>query len=308
MSGGKHPVECARLAAHLRELRERTGLSLAALGARTPYSKSSWGRYLSGASLPPRDAVETLCALAGVRPDQPLAYWELAETAWRSRAGGEHPPRRGRVVEAEPDGTTRGTAAGVHAQPHASLVGRCLRRVRRWPYGFAAAALTGTAVLVAGGLLTAAALGGGDVDDAEGTGPSVSQTPSADGKEAASDMATGCTGDDCTGRDPEVSRCSHASVPPGDLGERRFAGGTVVKIRQSVVCDTVWGRIDRGRQGDRLEVTAPAQKGQQVAVTDQFDMEGSVSSPMVAAQEAELGQVRVCLVRQDERRCFGASV
>lgn len=305
MSGGKHPVECARLAAHLRELRERTGLSLAALGTRTPYSKSSWGRYLSGASLPPRDAVETLCALAGVRPDQPLAFWELAETAWRSRAGSEaYPPPHGD----EADGTTRETAADVRPRLHSSLAGMCLRRVRRRPYGFAAAALTSTAVLVAGGLLTAATLGGGDAHDTGGTGSSASQSPTADGRESAADMTTGCTGDDCTGRDPEVSRCSHASVPPGELGERRFAGGTVVKIRQSVVCDTVWGRIDRGRQGDRLEITAPDQQGQQVAVTDQFDMEGSVSSPMVAVPEAVLDQVRVCLVRQDDRRCFGPSV
>lgn len=33
---------------HLRRLKDGTGLSLAALGARTAYSKSSWQRYLNG--------------------------------------------------------------------------------------------------------------------------------------------------------------------------------------------------------------------------------------------------------------------
>jgi transcriptional regulator with XRE-family HTH domain len=66
-------------AANLRELKERTGLSLAALAARTPYSKSAWHRYLSGAKRPPRPAVEALARLAGVDPAAVLALCEAAE-------------------------------------------------------------------------------------------------------------------------------------------------------------------------------------------------------------------------------------
>lgn len=66
-------------AARLRELKERTGLSLAALAARTPYSKSAWHRYLSGAKRPPRPAVEALARLAGVDPAAVLALCEAAE-------------------------------------------------------------------------------------------------------------------------------------------------------------------------------------------------------------------------------------
>ncbi|MGW7426558.1 XRE family transcriptional regulator [Streptomyces sp. NPDC054813] len=66
-------------AASLRELKERTGLSLAALAARTPYSKSAWHRYLTGAKRPPRPAVEALARLAGVDPAVVLALCEAAE-------------------------------------------------------------------------------------------------------------------------------------------------------------------------------------------------------------------------------------
>ncbi|MEU2624122.1 XRE family transcriptional regulator [Streptomyces sp. NPDC007157] len=66
-------------AASLRELKERTGLSLAALAARTPYSKSAWHRYLTGAKRPPRPAVEALARLAGVDPAAVLALYKAAE-------------------------------------------------------------------------------------------------------------------------------------------------------------------------------------------------------------------------------------
>ncbi|MFF0791527.1 DUF2690 domain-containing protein [Streptomyces spiralis] len=69
------------LAATLRELRDRTGLSLAALATRTPYSKSAWHRYLTGAKHPPRSAVEALARLAGADPAPALALWEAAGEA-----------------------------------------------------------------------------------------------------------------------------------------------------------------------------------------------------------------------------------
>ncbi|MEV6840713.1 XRE family transcriptional regulator [Streptomyces sp. NPDC051133] len=81
----RHPQESTTpdepLVAELRELKDRTGLSLAALAARTPYSKSAWHRYLSGGTLPPRQAVEALCALAGADPEAVLTLWDTAEAA-----------------------------------------------------------------------------------------------------------------------------------------------------------------------------------------------------------------------------------
>ncbi|MFF3991812.1 helix-turn-helix domain-containing protein [Streptomyces cyaneofuscatus] len=73
------------LAAALRELKDRTGLSLAGLAERTTYSRSSWHRCLTGATLPPRRAVQDLCRLADEPPGRCLALWEIAESTESGR-------------------------------------------------------------------------------------------------------------------------------------------------------------------------------------------------------------------------------
>jgi DNA-binding transcriptional regulator YiaG len=42
------PERQRRLVTELRRMRERSGLTLAQLAARTHYGKSSWGRWLAG--------------------------------------------------------------------------------------------------------------------------------------------------------------------------------------------------------------------------------------------------------------------
>ncbi|MBV2356225.1 XRE family transcriptional regulator [Streptomyces sp. J2-1] len=98
----RHPQESStpdeRLAVRLRELRAATGLSLAALAARTPYSKSAWHRCLSGGRRPPKDVLVALCRLAGADPAPVLELWEAAGRApepadARPAARPEHPHR-----------------------------------------------------------------------------------------------------------------------------------------------------------------------------------------------------------------------
>lgn len=85
-----------RLAAELRELRARTGLSMAALAGRTTYSKSSWERYLNGKTLPSRQAVQDLCRIAHEPEGRYLALWEIAEAEWSGRAADAGTPNGGR--------------------------------------------------------------------------------------------------------------------------------------------------------------------------------------------------------------------
>ncbi|MDF3301781.1 helix-turn-helix domain-containing protein [Streptomyces tropicalis] len=85
-----------QLTACLRELRDRTGLSLAALAQRTPYSKSAWHRYLTGIKPPPRSAVEALARLAGADPARALALWETASAPGPAQGGAPVPARTGR--------------------------------------------------------------------------------------------------------------------------------------------------------------------------------------------------------------------
>ncbi|EPH42404.1 hypothetical protein STRAU_4517 [Streptomyces aurantiacus JA 4570] len=80
------PPEVRHFVGQLRRLKDHTGLSLVALGARTAYSKSSWQRYLNAQQPPPRDAVLALCRIAGADGARLAAGWELAVRAW-PRAG-----------------------------------------------------------------------------------------------------------------------------------------------------------------------------------------------------------------------------
>ncbi|MFJ9248091.1 DUF2690 domain-containing protein [Streptomyces sp. NPDC101776] len=81
--------ERQRLLAELRLLKRRTGLSLAALASVTPYSKSTWHRYLNGDQFPPRAATEALARLAGTDPGTLLALWD---TATREQPGPTEAP------------------------------------------------------------------------------------------------------------------------------------------------------------------------------------------------------------------------
>ncbi|MGQ4732744.1 peptidoglycan-binding protein [Streptomyces sp. Ju416(a)] len=102
----------------MRELKDRSGLSLAALANRTSYSKSSWERYLNGKSLPPAEAVRELAGLCGADANQLLALHSLAADEWGvqadARAPGDVPgavaPGRETGPEVPGEHTARGLA------------------------------------------------------------------------------------------------------------------------------------------------------------------------------------------------------
>ncbi|MEU1621930.1 helix-turn-helix domain-containing protein [Streptomyces sp. NPDC005722] len=72
-------VAARRLAVHLRRMKDRSGLSVPALAARTASSTGAWEQYLNGVRIPPRDAVEVLGQLSGADYDRLMALWELAD-------------------------------------------------------------------------------------------------------------------------------------------------------------------------------------------------------------------------------------
>ncbi|MFC8435121.1 peptidoglycan-binding protein [Streptomyces sp. NPDC057253] len=79
-----------QLMADLRRLKDHSELTMRQLAAKTGYSAKSWERYLGGASLPPREAVEALARISGTDPVPLLALREVAADTWdRRRAGGQ---------------------------------------------------------------------------------------------------------------------------------------------------------------------------------------------------------------------------
>ncbi|NGO15366.1 helix-turn-helix domain-containing protein [Streptomyces sp. HC44] len=70
-----------QLVVQLRRLKDRSGLSLAALAAKTTYSSSSWERWLNGKKPVPRGAVTELARVCGTDPTRLLVLHEVAEGA-----------------------------------------------------------------------------------------------------------------------------------------------------------------------------------------------------------------------------------
>ncbi|MEU7055287.1 helix-turn-helix transcriptional regulator [Streptomyces sp. NPDC046197] len=99
------PPEVRHLVEQLRALKDRTGLSLVALGARTAYSKSSWQRYLNAVQPPPRQAVAALCRVAGLTgadAERHTVRWEMAVQAWPRPATASVRPSGVEVYEDDP--------------------------------------------------------------------------------------------------------------------------------------------------------------------------------------------------------------
>ncbi|WP_461066890.1 peptidoglycan-binding protein [Streptomyces pseudoechinosporeus] len=67
-----------QLVVQLRRLKDRSGLSLSALAAKTTYSSSSWERWLNGKKPVPRGAVTELADVCGTDPTRLLVLHEVA--------------------------------------------------------------------------------------------------------------------------------------------------------------------------------------------------------------------------------------
>ncbi|MEV5978207.1 helix-turn-helix domain-containing protein [Streptomyces sp. NPDC052114] len=272
------PPECGQLSAQLRELRERTGLSLAALALRTPYSKSSWERYLNGKKPAPRQAVVALCALAGEEPGRSLALWELADAAWSGRAA-----RGGVAVVPAPDAAD-GTARQGTAGP--------AERRRRG----AALVVGAAAAAVLAGLAVVAGLGAGD-GARGGPGTARATTPAP--------YEPRCVGRACEGEDPVRMGCG-GQGQVASLAARDFAPARRVELRHGTACRAVWVRARGLRPGDRVELTLPGAARKAVAASDARDARRYLATRMTAAAHGPAG-ARVCLVPAGggARECFG---
>ncbi|MER0482146.1 DUF2690 domain-containing protein [Streptomyces sp. Edi2] len=300
-------VEGSRLAVRMRELRARTGLTLAGLAERTPYSKSSWERYLNAKKLPPRGAVEALCLLAGEPSGGLVALWELADAAWSGRGRPDGSGRGPDGAESGPDGAGSGQdGAGSAARRRGADPDRGMspdRRTSQAPAPASPAAgapspwlpqrVVAVVAVVAGACVGLVAVGaaalvfgvGAGGAGGVGTGPGKGAAP-------VPSEATGCRARACDGKDPESMYCELPELVVTPV-ERTAARGEHVQIRYGKACGAAWGRLRNGRVGDRLEVSVPGARPRSVRVVDRFDAEGYLVTPMAAARGPE--GIRLCL-------------
>lgn len=76
-----------QLVVQLRRLKDHSGLSFAALAARTTYSSSSWERWFNGKKPVPRKAISELAQACDTDPVRLLALHEIVEEARGTAAG-----------------------------------------------------------------------------------------------------------------------------------------------------------------------------------------------------------------------------
>ncbi|MFB6991543.1 helix-turn-helix domain-containing protein [Streptomyces sp. NPDC056230] len=259
-----------QLAEELRGIRERSGLSLAALAARTPYSKSSWERYLNGKKPAPRQAVEALCALTGTPPGRLLAFWELADAEWSGRARPVSAPREPEVPDRPVPSPVPPTAAARAG-------------VRWWAV---AAAVAG----VAAACLAVLAFTGGSPDEQARTG---TEPPVRN---------VGCRGDSCEGKSPVAMGCGAAGMIT-TLATHTAAGGRRLELRHAELCHAVWVRATGLVPGDRVELSLPAGRTQSVTAEGSLDAGRYLATPMASGDNR--AGTRICLdVPGRRRECF----
>ncbi|MFG1808899.1 helix-turn-helix domain-containing protein [Streptomyces sp. NPDC049040] len=75
------PVDMRRLATQLRRMKDRSGMTVPALAARTAEPADAWAAYLAARKVPPLAAVEVLAQASGADYDRVGALWKLAEKA-----------------------------------------------------------------------------------------------------------------------------------------------------------------------------------------------------------------------------------
>ncbi|MFF9566781.1 helix-turn-helix domain-containing protein [Streptomyces sp. NPDC014685] len=270
-----------QLAEELRGVKERSGLSLAALAARTPYSKSSWERYLNGKKPAPRQAVEVLCALTGTPSGRLLALWELADAEWSGRA---RPVSAPKVPDEPAEAKPERLAAATPSDPATRA------DMRRWAVG---AAVIG---VVAAGLAGSALLGAGSARP--GTEP--------DGRSHAVTEPLvrnpGCRADGCEGKDPVVMGCGGAGMIT-TLATHTASGGRRLELRHAALCHTLWVRTTGLRPGDRVELSLPTGHTQRVTATGGRDTRQYLATPMTAGDSG--AGSRICLEVPGSRpECF----
>ncbi|MCF1598203.1 helix-turn-helix domain-containing protein [Streptomyces muensis] len=276
--------ERARLAAALRELKGRTGLSLAGLAAKTAFSKSSWDRYLNARTVPPRDAVQELCRLAGEPEGRCLALWEIAESEGSGRATEQAPaPRDGMPPEgASPD---RDSVDDGSVRRSATLV----------------AVLASVCAVAVGGVAAVALL-----------------LPHRDGEPRASlsppPATTGprCRGEVCEGKSAMQMKCA---AGPQTLAAHRTASGAWMELRYSRECGASWARMWGTHIGDRLEMSADGKGGdsgdggvRSAEIENGVDADNYVYTPMTAARPGTV--VRACFhpAAGGGKECFDSRV
>ncbi|WP_042383484.1 helix-turn-helix domain-containing protein [Streptacidiphilus melanogenes] len=286
------PAACTVLAAELQRLRARHDLSLAALAERTPFSKSSWGRYLGGKALPPWQAVQHLCALVDEPEERFRALWNVAEAAWNRRdvvsvPASERPSQRPSEPRQSADFEPSAAESPSAPAPSAAATGVSEVSPQRRIPPRSLSALLGVVVLLVG-------LGG-----LVWNGVAAHRAPAAaaaTGGTGASAHPIGCVGKACDGGDPTAMNCG---IYPLSLGISELRNGAELEIRWNSQCKAAWARVWSSQVGDRLSIAVGSDTRSSV-VPDPYTAQTFFYTPMVPVVSGG-PPLRACLTTTDKQ-------
>jgi transcriptional regulator with XRE-family HTH domain len=255
----------ALLAAELRRLKEKSGLSYGRLADKTHYSRSSWERFLNGKQLPTAVALEGFAAVMQTDADFLLGLLE-------------------RATEAEAPAEAK-ESAGAGPSP----------AVRDWKPGARGVGLVVVGALV-GSLATAVVLGtgmvGGNAATSRPPGPAGASsvggaTLSQQSRPSTQNARPGCSEDTCLRRDPQAMDCQWDATTARETWLR----GMHIELRYSAACGSVWGRVESGAVGD--SVTIKDKYGLGLSATIRVDRD-TYTGMLAVTSEAPPATVTVC--------------
>ncbi|WP_052397394.1 helix-turn-helix domain-containing protein [Streptomyces sp. NRRL F-5123] len=198
------PVDMRRLATQLRRMKDRSGLTVPALAARTAESAEAWASYLAARRVPPLAAVEVLAQASGADYERAGALWRLADKA----ANGTGERGRGRPVPdpdpLDPLGAAEGLPSGRRRAVLLGAAGVC-----------AVAALL--AIVLLAGTGSSSAPGHGAAPTATATTAPASRTPAASPPrthpQASGRTPAGTTAPPAPGSTPRTSAPTPSAAP-----------------------------------------------------------------------------------------------
>ncbi|MGW0945016.1 DUF2690 domain-containing protein [Streptomyces sp. NPDC002623] len=277
----------ARLTAALKELKDRTGLSLARLAAETTFSKSSWERYLNGRSLPPRQAVQELCRLAGEPDGRCLALWEIAKSEGADRPKAPPPPPLPSPSQSPSPSEPPSPSHSPSPPPEESAPVPVGHR------GAAAAAILASVCAVVFGAVALTLV----LLPEKSPAPRPSATPSTGGPQ--------CRTTTCEGKNPAAMNCAGS---PDTLAEHITATGASIQLRYSRACGTSWARMWGARIGDRIESRAATSAGRlhTARVEDRVEADTYVTTGMTATVLGTVVEACFLPVAGGAKECFEA--
>ncbi|MBV6701958.1 DUF2690 domain-containing protein [Kitasatospora aureofaciens] len=250
----------------LREMKDRSGLSLVELAARTHHSKSSWQRWFNGERPVTEQALRRLAEVSGTEPESVLPVFAAAMLRVADGAG--EPPEE--------------TPEGVADEPGGGLP------PRRRQLAYAAMALALVAAVA--GLM--AALWPGHAPRQAADGPTAPTTATA--TTTATTAPSGCLGVSCSGLDPKTTGCGTDAITLITANVQRMT----IHMRYSPHCRAAWAKITNATPGDAASITA-AQGGHQTALVHWgYD----AYSPMLDASASNSG-LQVCGEQGAARGC-----